>query len=168
MYGLGGIDKRLINGRFYFLFHDLEVFPGTANSALGRIDHPAHHEHWLLCHRDHLDEHDHVADREVAFERAPENDGVDTEEDHGHRQAAERVHRVPPARLRARGGDIAAVVLGKGIKLAHFSDERLRDFHLADDLGKAPIGDVDVFVFGLLKFQPAPRSQRGKPHINGK
>src|SRR5699024_10742510 len=61
----------------------------------------------------------------------------------------------------------AAVVLGKDIQLADFGDERLCHFHLADDLSKATISDIDVLVFDLLELQPALRGQRGQPHVDG-
>ena len=97
MDGAGGIDKCSIHRGLYFLLHDFEVLPRTADGALCRIHHPAHHEDWLLGHGDHLDEHDHIANGEMAFQRAPENDGVDAEENHSQCQAAECIHGVPPA-----------------------------------------------------------------------
>src|SRR5699024_10924607 len=127
----GGIDKCLIDAGFHVVFHDLYALTRHAHRALGGIDHPAHHEHWLLSHGDHLNEHDHVTDGEMTLEGAPENNGVDAEENHGHRQAAEGIHRVPPARLRACGGDIFAVMLGEDIKLTDLGDERLCNLHLA-------------------------------------
>src|SRR5699024_12658308 len=58
-------------------------------------------------------------------------------------------------------------VLGTDIQLADFVDERLCYFHLAVDLSKAAISDIDVFVFDLFELQPALRGQRGQPHVDG-
>src|SRR5699024_11263672 len=52
------------------------------------------------------------------------------------------------------------LVLGKDIQLADFGDERLCHFHLADDLSKATISDIDVLVFDLLELQPARSEER--------
>ena len=75
---------------------------------------------------------------------------------------------MPPVGLRLGGIDHGAVTLSKVGELAGFAHEGLGHLDLADDLGEAAVGEVDIFVFDCLKLLPALRGQRGKPHVDRK
>ena len=62
---------------------------------------------------------------------------------------------MPPTGLRPGQVDRLAVAGAKGIQLTGFRDERLGHLHLANDLREAAVGQVDLFVLGLLELLPA-------------
>lgn len=103
----------------------------------------------------------------MTFQRAPENDAVNAQEDKGHGHAADGVHGVPPARLRLGGVHDAAVELAKVVEFADLGHEGLGDLDLADDLSEAAIGLVDVGVLFALVLLPARGGQRSQPHVDG-
>ena len=80
--GAGGGGYQLARGGgFEVFFHDLEIVFRAGDRALGRVDDPAHHEHRLLGHGHHLQQHDHVTEGEVALERAPKDHRINAQED---------------------------------------------------------------------------------------
>ena len=165
--GGGRRDELALGGGLDGLGHDVEVVAGAGDGALGGVDDPAHHEHRLLGHVDHLQQHDHVAQREVPVQGAQEQRQVDAQEDHVHRRPAQRVHTVPEGRLRAGELDGAVEALGEGAQLAGLGVEGLGHLDLADDLCEAAAGDVDLVVLVGLDALPAAAGQGRQPHVDG-
>ena len=163
--GSDRLDKRRIRRGLEVLLHDLVVVLRARDGALARIHDPREHGHRLLGHGDQLHEHDHVTQREVTAERAPEDDAVNAKERRGHRELTRGIHGVPPIRLRLRRIHDPAVVACKGRELARLRHEGLGHLHLADDLGETSVGHVDVLVFNLFELLPALGGERREPEI---
>ena len=119
----------------------------------------------MPCHEHILQQQNHVAQREVAAQGAPEQHQIDREEDDVHATHAQHVHEVPPPGLlageRNGGGEVAL----EQAQLAQLRHEGLDHLHLADDLGEAPLGRINVLVFVLLPDHPLFRRQHRQVEI---